>query len=616
MKKTLLAVSTLCSSMMVYAQEQADTLDGVRYNIAPLVKSVQEYKNKQQLVLDETALKYSNATTVDQLLRSVAGVDIRQRGPAGVQSDIAIDGGTFDQVMMLVNGLKIADPQTGHNMMMLPFEIQNLQQVQVIKGAASSMYGVNALTGVVNIVTRETDRNYLDVTVSGGSSLKRNEQEQLYYNSGIVLQGGLKTGKFSHNFNAGWKYGNGYRPNTAYNSPNAWYDTKGRIGKHHLHLMGGYRYMDFGANGFYAAPGDSNSHETVQNTILGLKHLVPLHKQLVWTNDVIYNYKTDDYKYIKEPVLGHNKHFQNIVNLTSALQYKSRIGNLKLGLELRNEQLHSSNLGTHQRFNTGVLFNYDVLLARKWSVEAGVYANQHSSYGFQLYPNLGIGYFLSSHSKLIANISSGQRLPTFTDLYYQQRGVIEGNADLKPEQAVNTEIGYQAKWQEMQLNTYVFYRSIDRFIDWTKADVSDVWRPANYHQLNTWGYHVSLSRNRQWTNKVAAGYRLGYNYLHPDLKEQEGSVISRYAVNALRHHLILSVHTTLWNALKLQAGASYQSRISYKDYWLLDASIVYTRSAWEVGYNVQNLGNVTVTEAGANPLPGTWMQLFLKYAIR
>jgi len=146
--------------------------------------------------------------------------------------------------------------------------------------------------------------------------------------------------------------------------------------------------------------------------------------------------------------------------------------------------------------------------------------------------------------------------------------------------------------------------------------VNDVWRPANYHQLNTWGYHISLSQDRQWNDHIAAGYRLGYNYLHPDLKEQEGGIISRYAVNALRHHFILSVHTLLWDRLKLQAGASYQSRISYKDYWLMDASIVYTRSKWEAGYNVQNLANVTVTEAGANPLPGTWMQLFLKYAIR
>lgn len=615
MKKTLLTAGVLCNIAGLYAQEQADTLEAIRYNIAPVIRSVQEYKNKQQLVLDEKALKYSNATTVDQLLRGVAGIDIRQRGPAGVQTDIAIDGGTFDQVMMLVNGLKIADPQTGHNMMMLPFEIQNLQQVQVIKGGASSMYGVNALTGVVNIITKETERNYLDVTLSGGSSFRKNEKDQLYYNSGVVLQGGWKTGSFSHNFNGGWKSGNGYRTNTGYTSPNVWYDTRGKIGKHHLHLMGGYRYMDFGANGFYAAPGDSNSHETVQNTILGIKHLVPVNRKLVWTNDVLYNYKTDDYKYIKEPLLGQNRHFQNNVNLTSALQYKSNLGNIKVGLELRNEQLHSSNLGTHQRFNTGVLLNYDVLLAGKWSVEAGVYANQHSKYGFQLYPNLGLGYLVNSYSKLIANISSGQRLPTFTDLYYRQRGVIEGNADLKPEQAMNMEVGYQARWPKLQLNTYVFYRSIDRFIDWTKATVTDVWRPANYHQLNTTGFHISLSQQEKWGKNLAAGYRVGYNYLNPGLKEQEGNVISRYAVNALRHHLVLNLHVTFWDQLKLQAGASYQSRISYKDYWLLDASVVYTRADWQVGYNVQNAGNVTVTEAGANPLPGTWMQLFLKYTI-
>lgn len=616
MKRLVLLNFMSLSAITLFAQEQADTLSSVGIQHGTFINGIKAYKNKQQLIVDAKTIENSSATTVDQALRNIAGVDIRQRGAAGVQTDIAIDGGTFDQTMLLVNGLKISDPQTGHNMMMLPFELQNTGQLQIIKGAASGLYGVNALTGVIDVITKDVEHNHLDVTLNGGSSFEKNRTENLYYNSGVVLQGGIKTNNFKHNFNAGWKNSNGYRANTAYKSPNLWYDTKGSIGKNQLHLMGGYRYMDFGANGFYAAPGDSTSHETVQNTVLGIKHLLPFSNKLTWMNDVVYNYKTDDYKYIKEPVLGHNKHFQNIVNVTTALRYASAWGNVRLGLEFRNEQLNSSNLGERARSNMGVLLNYDKILAEKLSIEAGAYANQNSNFGFQVYPSLGLGYFLGNYSKLVVNISSGQRLPTFTDLYYNQRGVIEGNPNLRPEQAINADIGYQAQWSHLQVNSYVFYRSISQFIDWTKQDLSDVWHPENYQQMNTYGFHFSANYSHTVNEDITMGYYLGYNFLEPSLEQQEGSTISRYAINSLRHHAALNVYTRLWGAVKIQLGANYQSRISYKDYWLLNTSAAYNLKQWEVGINVQNLNDVTVVEAGAQPLPGRWMQVFLKYSIR
>ncbi len=616
LKHLAIASCLICAAMGMQAQNQVvDSLEPIHFSKGAEQVKLAQYKNKQTLWLDSLGIASSASNTIDQALRQLPGVDVRQRSAAGIQTDISIDGGTFDQSILLVNGLKLTDPQTGHNMMVLPFELSMVRQMQVIKGAASSMYGVNALTGAINIVTMQPTKNYLQVGLTSGSSFRQHSDGNPYYNIGGWLQGGLVSGKFNHTFQAGWKNGNGYRKNTSFSSPNFYYESNGLIKKHEVQLMSGYRYLDFGANGFYAAPGDSNSHETVQNAFVGIKHQLPVSKNIRWMSDVVYNYKTDDYKYIKEPVLGHNIHYQNIINVTTALQYKSKIGNLKLGLEWRQEHLNSTNLGSRARSNIGMLFNYHKLFDSRWLLEAGAYANQNSAFGFQVYPNVSIGFLTNNQAKLFANVSTSQRLPTFTDLYYKQRGVIEGNDQLQAERAINIELGYQKKVQNYSMAAYVFYRSIEDFIDWTKQDLTDVWRPTNYHQLNTLGLHMSVDKTFIINSHLTMGGKLGYNYLNPEMKLTSDNTISRYAINALRHQVVSNAFMYLNGKFKFQVGANFYSRVSYKDYWMLNASVGYFKDKWQVDLNIHNAADVTVVEAGAQPLPGRWMQLTTRFTL-
>lgn len=619
MRRILLIILSLAFSYSCIAQknmqDSVEYMDVLYYDWNPNNTHVQQYKNKQVITVDSNYWKAVAVENPDQILRAISGVDVKQRGASGVQIDVGIDGGGFDQTMLLVNGLKLIDPQTGHNMMMMPLEWSMIRQIQVLKGPASSMYGVNALAGTINFITASPQTNYLTGRMTVGSSFQRNEFDNLYNNTGIVVQGGLTTGKFYHQLQTGWKKSNGFKKNTAYNSPNIWYQVEGNLGKHTMQAMAGYRYMDFGANGFYAAPGDSNSHETVQNTVVGLKHAVPLTKHLVWHNDLVYLYKTDDYKYIKSPVIGRNIHYQNIFNFTSLLRYKSRYGNVKLAMEWRTEALNSTNLGAINRNNVGSFINYDYLLLGKLSFEAGLYFNHNSQYGTQLYPNIGLGYFISPNSKILANYGTGQRLPTFTDLFYNQRGVIEGNANLLSEQAWNVEVGYQYIGVNKQLTSYVFYRAIDQFIDWTRNNQYDVWRPNNYHQLNTLGVNISWQQQIELSNIWTLGYIASYNYLHPTIALISNDIISRYAINSLRHQGVLGVFAEYKHRLKFQFAANLYERISYKKYALYNASINYKINKLSLGLRVSNLTNAVVQEAGANTLPGRWLQANLQYDV-
>src|SRR5690606_7560188 len=137
--------------------------------------------------------------------------------------------------------------------------------------------------------------------------------------------------------------------------------------------------------------GDSNSHETIQNSFIALKHAVPIGLNFYWQNNVIYNYKTDDYKYIQNPVIGRNVHYQNLINLQSNLVYTSFIGNVRLGVESRVESLNSTKLGQHNLIHLGFILNYNITLIKQLLIDVGLYFNQNSNYGFQIYPNIGVG---------------------------------------------------------------------------------------------------------------------------------------------------------------------------------------------------------------------------------
>src|SRR5699024_3897839 len=124
--------------------------------------------------------------SVSELLGYVAGVDVRRRGAQGAQVDIGLHGGTFDQTLVLLNGIKVIDPQTGHNMMNLPVSLADIKRIEILKGPAASVYGVNAMNGAINIITRQPDKSGGMVHTYTGSSFEQNAVSQkLYTNLGF-----------------------------------------------------------------------------------------------------------------------------------------------------------------------------------------------------------------------------------------------------------------------------------------------------------------------------------------------------------------------------------------------------------------------------------------------
>lgn len=581
-------------------------------------------QNRNITVLDRSLIRTLPVKSVNELLSYVSGVDVRQRGPWGTQADIGIDGGTFDQTLVLINGIKISDPQTGHNMMNLPVPLDAIDHIEVLRGPAARMYGVNGLNGAINIVTRTPAATGIDARVYAGSSFNRDSSDnKLYGGYGVQAAGSLRGAHSAHYLSLGQEQASGYRYNSAFRNNRIFYQGQTDLSPSaRLELLAGYVYNKFGANGFYSAPGDKEAQETVQTGLLGAGATIKVNN--VWTLKprISYRYNHDDYIYIRQkPEVYRNRHETHVADAELNNTFSTSAGTFGLGLEARQERINSSNLGNWQRNNYGFFGEYRFDKVKDLMVNLGAYANYNSDFGWRIMPGIDAGYRIYGGWRLFANAGVGQRLPTYTDWYY--KGPLNiGNDQLRPEYSYNMEGGLKYSSTALNVSASYFNRRIEGFIDWVKDSVTAPWQPMNVHRIRTQGF--TCSADYRWNGDAGAGLvsgliaGLSYTYLESSIKNKgmEAAPLSRYALENLRHQATARMSLTLLRYLGVSGAVRYQQRINYRDYTLLDIRLSYNRQRYSVYADATNLGDVRYIEAGAVPMPGRWVTLGFKWSWR
>jgi vitamin B12 transporter len=611
----------LCGSAA--AQQRTDTvlathrLDEVIVQENRLAAPVKA-SNRNITIISRKQIDAMAASSVTEVLAYVPGLDVRQRGPGGIQADIGIDGGTFDQTLVLLNGIKITDPQTGHNIMNLPISLSDVDHIEVLRGAAARVYGINALNGAINIITRKATESGITVNGSIGSSFKKNEKDNLYgcYSEGAT--GSLVKNGNSQSLSVGRNQGNGYRYNTTYDNFRALYQAAfNRDSLHQYNVLAGFVNNNYGANGFYAPPGDKESEETVKTFLAAVSNTSRITPAWVMTPRISYRYTKDDYIYIK-PDQYRNLHNTQVLDAELNNSFATSIGSFGAGVEARYEHIKSSNLGNHERTNLGLFGEYKSIADRRFNFTIGGYLNYNSFYGWQLFPGADVGFNITPELKLFANAGTAQRLPTYTDLYYKSRDVI-GNDKLGPEKAAYAEAGIRKFSGKFSFSASAFYRQVSDFIDYVKdtAGVKDQktipWQPQNFQRADMKGFTFNAGYSTALQPKGifnSVGANVGYNYLSPEFKgDGITTKMSRYVIESLRHQFTANIRTELLQHFSISAGARYCMRINYKDYTVIDARIAYKRSRYQIYADANNLLDVTYIEASAVPMPGRWMTL-------
>lgn len=576
-------------------------------------------QNRNVRIIDQAQIQALPAKNVNELLSYVAGVDLRQRGPFGSQADISIDGGTFEQTLVLVNGVKMLDAQTAHHTLNLPIPLEAIERIEIIRGPAARIYGINSLTGAINIITKTPTNSGIQAHTYVGSSFQKDtsNHDVLFNGRGISLGGSYVNDKIgTHSLYGSHESGNGHRYNTAFRNTKLFMNNQIKTGEISiLNFMAGYVSSDFGANGFYAAPGDKESREIVQTLTSALSYQIQLNHRLTLTPRFSHRFTDDDYRYFRHDLdRARSRHkgqaFTSEVNAT----WEGLYGDLGLGVEMRNEKIRSSNIGHHNRENYGAYAEFKSEYIPNLAINGGAYLNYNSDYGWQVFPGLDLGWQMAKSWKLTAHAGTGQRIPSFTDLYLDQRPGNIGNPHIRPEEAWHIDGGIKYFGPRFMANAHYFYRNIHDFIDWVyMTGDAPPYQPHNFDKNRVHGFStlgelwLSTESKHQWRTS------LQYTWLNPSYSVDASTGFqSKYVTEALRQQLVGQLIYNNTN-LSISMAVRYQERISYKDYVLADLRAAYKFQQFETYIDIQNIFDQTYIEAAAAPLPGRWLSAGLKY---
>lgn len=577
-----------------------------------------ESQNRNITILDKEQIKALPVQSLNELLTYVNGVDVRQRGPFGSQADISIDGGTFEQVTFLVNGIKMNDPQTGHNTMNLPIPVNAIERIEVLRGSAARIYGVNSLTGAINIITIQPNRTGAEIQVNGGTNFKTNEEKtnKNYYSKGIELLGSYADETQNHLIAGSLQNSTGHRYNTAFKNQKIFYQGNINLNPNNsLTFMGGYVHNNFGANGFYAAPIDKESLEITETAIGSIGYKTQINDRFSFAPQMSYRYSYDDYRFYRHDLTkSRNQHYVHTLSPEINARYQTNFGDFGAGAEARFEKINSSNLGNHNRNNIGLYAEFRTEKIENFQISAGSYINYNSAFGWRVYPGLDVGYSLTNNWKLYVNTGTGQRLPSFTDLHYDTPGNM-GNENLLPENAWYAEGGIKYNTGKIRMNASYFYREIDNFIDWVRNDAQDPWNSQNFLKNKVKGLTFSADYRLKPSNDWNILTGISYTYLDANqTKKNNLYTFSKYGLESLTHQAIAKAMIG-YKEFHFTVTERFQERLTKKGYFLTDARIAYSYQKYSLYLDASNLFNTQYIEVAMAPMPGRWYNLGIKAAL-
>ena len=559
-------------------------------------------------VISRQQIERTPAQSIPELLQYVAGVDIRQRGVHGVQADVSLRGGTFDQVLILVNGIKMSDPQTGHHSLNIPLSLSNIERIEILKGPAARIYGQNAFTGAINIVTKTPDESFIEVGVQGG-------QHEL---GGLTASIALAGEKWKQYASASRNVSDGYRFNTDYDITNYFYQADYQMAANQeIQILGSFTERKFGANRFYGNNSEvfANQYEEVQTSLVALGYRLAKGK-FIFRPRISWRRNQDEYVFIRDnPAVYRNLHISQVINLEIHADYYSDLGITGIGAEWQKVHLQSNNLGQRDRDVATIFAEHRFsFLHDEIDLTPGVSFSHYSDFGSYFYPGIELGYRPSYNTKFYANTGYTWRIPTFTDLYYEDAANL-GNEALEPEAAISYEIGAQYQKGMYRGQISAFLRDGKDLIDWTRADADAKWQPINVTQVKMQG--IEWSSNLDFTQlwgKQSWLQEAHFSYTYIDAEDpQNEAALSRYVLENLNHQLIAGLEHRIVGKLYHQVRFRYLDRVSMEDYAVLDLRLAWRSKKWQAFIQMDNVIDTKYLESNLVEMPRSWLYGGVQY---
>ena len=620
---------------------QTDTIVAKNIDLDEVIVSAQKapvvYSQLSRLVttVNRDEIKLMPVSSINELLVHLAGVDIRQRGANGIQADISIRGGSFDQNLILLNGMNISDPQTGHHSLNLPIDLNSAERIEILEGPGSRIFGPNAFSGAINIITNHFDHNFTKASLSAGDFGLLSGNVTSAYN--------FK--KLKQFISVSKSKSNGYAKNTDYDRYNVFYNSRYNADFGKIDFQIGHTNKEFGANSFYT-PKYPDQFEHTKTSFASLK--LEAGEKIKFIPSVYYRRHQDRFELFRyEPAswyTGHNYHLTDVYGANMLARFISRAGTTSIGAEIRSENILSNVLGEPMSDTLSAAGEPDGFYSKRYArtianyyLEQSFYVGNFSISGgllaslvtknddaLNFYPGIEMSYrFFKSFSSYLS-INKSLRLPTFTDLFYSGPNNV-GNPDLKPEEAISYEWGLKYNSRVFKSDLSIFYRDASNIIAWVRnyeAAEGDKWITQNLTNVETVGYELASKIN---LNHFKINYiSVNYAYLNQTVIANN-HFNTKYSLNYLKHKFLVAINHPVIKNTSLSWGFKYQNRAgsypkyisetqqeydqNYDPFFLIDVKINWSYRNLNLYAEVTNLLDHDYVDYGNIEMPGRWFKL-------
>jgi len=619
MKKTLLVIlifQAITTDINAQENKSEIELDQVELISSPRIEIKNTDNSISVLTISREEIQKSTATNVSELLQQVAGLDIRRRGAEGMQADLYIRGGSFDQTLLLIDGIKVEDPQTGHHTMNMTLPLEVIEKIEITKGSAGRIYGQNAFTGAINIITKKDIENNISLNLAGGSFNQKR--------GSLTVQRKLENSDILFNYNR--KESEGYRYNTDFKNDEFFVKSNFKIKDQNISAIGAFNERKFGANGFYASPAAIDQYEETQASLIGFsttykKNDLILKPKLYWKRN------QDMYVYLRQdPSVYRNLHISNKVGAELNASTSNSLGNLGLGFDLSRVSLKSNNLGDRKRtmlnmfVEQQVMLNNDKIdftpgLAITYFSDVSTKLNYQNNFFNNLffYPGMDLGCRLNNNLKLYTNIGFTYRIPTYTDLFYSSPTTL-GNENLKLEKALTKEIGLKYLKDDFNFNFALYKRDASDIIDYVRNNEAQPWQASNIREINTSGFELNLGYKFYLGSFRRQTINIGYSSIDDELLETDFT-FSRYALNSLKNQITATYMFEVNENISSTLAYKNAERSNEEKYTVIDFRTSYKLDKFTLSIILNNILDTEYSETNLVPMPGFNSLVELNYSI-
>jgi iron complex outermembrane receptor protein len=557
--------------------------------------------SKNMVIISAADLEEFKIKDMAELFSFFTALNTSKRGAGETSFDITMRGGNFEQVLVLVDGVPLNNPQTGHFNSDFPFSLEDVARVEILRGGSSTISGAGAFAGVVHIYLKKMEKNTdLQIKASGG--------DNKFYSTALYA------GKTFKNL--------GFRVSMDKNKSDGYYDgqefdnlkfTAGSFYRHkntEIDLHAGYLKKDFGAAGFYAP---YPSKETIKSNFyrLGIKQ-----RFKEWDIALTYSYnKHQDYFILDgtRPSLFQSESDTHLNFLNLSASYKVNGFTASAGAELRGETIDSTSMGNRKR-NRGALFlNINLALGSKTGIDVGIRRNFEADENSNFTYYTGLYYRLNKDIMMRAGYGKSFRLPSFTELYYNSPANI-GNPLLEPEVSHNYEVSLSMLRGYYQGDLSLFYRTQSNMIDWFRQ--YDVFS-STFYPWQAVNVEINDIIGIEWTNRIRVNrtmVSLGIEKLSAVNREDMTGFQSKYGFRFPDFTIKAGIIQPIANFAKAAANYTYKhiNGTTEKGHFM-NLILTVPIGNVELGFRLDNVFDSIIEEIPGLKVPGRWFYMTFAY---